>query len=460
MSTLHLNISLQTPGHFRTAWRLPGRDPSAWIDVEHFRELTRTAERAKLHTVFLGDSPGLGASIATHPEAGLDPTVLFSHVLAGTSGIGAIATSSSTYNSPYNLARRYLALDHVTGGRAAFNVVTTFAPHAAGAFGYAETPDKGDRYRRADEFLRVVLALWDGWDAGALVGDRESGLFADVEAIHRVEHAGEFFRVSGALSVPPSPQGRPVLVQAGGSPGGLQLAARWADVVFTAGQELEEAAAFRRDTKARAAAVGRDPRGILTSLGVVVLVGDSDRAVQRRVEELVDTIDLDAATRGVAAQLGLDADRVTPDTVLTADDLDAAPRPPASAGFHRSTRALLATTPLTVRELVTRSATGAGHRLLAGTPEQIADDLERWFRAGAADGFTIMPADIAADFEGFTDQVVPLLQSRGLFHRDYRAQTLRENLGLDALVPGRDRARALSPGPSPVHPAQQPERKP
>ncbi|GAA2985633.1 FMN-dependent oxidoreductase (nitrilotriacetate monooxygenase family) [Microbacterium terrae] len=441
MTTFHLNISLQTPGHVRTAWRLPERDPRAWIDVGRLRELTRAADRAKLHAVFLGDAPGLGTGISAHPEAGLDPTILFADLLAGTSGIGAIATSSSTYNSPYNLARRYLALDHVTGGRAALNIVTTFAPHAAAAYGYSTTPDKVDRYRRADEFLQVVLGLWDGWDADALVADPRSGLFAQADGIHRVDHDGEFFRVRGALSVPPSPQHRPVLVQAGGSPGGLQLAARWAEVVFTAGQDIEEAAAFRRGTKSRAHAAGRDPRGIVTSLGVVVLVADTERAVRSRVAALVDTIDLDAATRGIAAQLGLDADRVTPDTVLTADVLDGAPLPPASAGFHRSTRALVATSPLTVRELVTRSATGSGHRLLAGTPEQIADDLERWYRAGAADGFTIMPADIAEDFHGFTDEVVPILQARGLFQRDHRAPTLRENLGLDALAPGADRAR-------------------
>ncbi len=442
MSTFHLNLSLMTPGHFRNAWRLPGRDPLAWVDVARYRELARLAEEAKIHAIFLGDSPGLGTGIEGHPESGLEPSILFADLLAGTKHLGAISTSSSTYNSPYNLARRYLALDHVTGGRAAFNIVTTFAPHAAAAFGHATSPDKAERYRRAEEFAAVVLSLWDGWEDGAVVGDPASGRFADPARIERLAHQGEFFAVSGALSVPPSPQRRPVLVQAGGSPGGLHLAANWADVVFTAGQDLDEAVSFRADTKRRAAEAGRDPGQILTSLGVIVLVGDSGHDVRRRLDELVDTTDLDAAAAGLAHQLGLDADGLGPDSLITLGALDTAPRPPASAGFHRSTRALIAAGPLTLRELVTRSAGGSGHRLLAGTPEQIADDLERWFRAGAADGFTIMPADTAVDFERFTAQVVPLLQNRGLFQQDYAGTTLRENLGLAPLIPGADRKRA------------------
>jgi FMN-dependent oxidoreductase (nitrilotriacetate monooxygenase family) len=444
MSTFHLNLSLMTPGHFRGAWRLPGRDPLAWVDVGRYRELARIAEEAKIHAVFLGDSPGLGSSITGHPEAGLEPTILFADLLAGTKHLGAIATGSSTYNSPYNLARRHLALDHVTGGRSAFNLVTTVAQHAAAAFGYTATPEKADRYRKADEFARVVLSLWDGWDDGAVVGDPASGRFADPARIGRLEHRGEFFTVSGALSVPPSPQRRPVLVQAGGSPGGLALAANWADLVFTAGQDLDEAVAFRADTKRRAAEAGRNPRQILTSLGVIVLVGESDDDVRRRVDELVGTTDLHAAATGVAVQLGLGADALDPDSVITLGALDAAPHPPASAGFYRSTRALIAAAPRTVRDLITRSAGGAGHRLLAGTPEQIADDLERWFRAGAADGFTIMPADTAVDFVRFAKDVVPLLQGRGLFQQDYTGTTLRENLGLAPLVPGADRRRAAA----------------
>jgi len=443
--SFHLNLSLMHPGQVRTAWRLPERDPLAWIDVERYRGLARIAERARIHAVFLGDSPGLGTGIAGHPEAGLEPTVLFSTLLAGAEGLGAIATASSTYNEPYNIARRFLALDHVTGGRAAFNVVTTFAPAAAAAFGLDGNPATADRYRRADEFLRVVLGLWDGWDDGAIVGDRERGVFADLKRIHHVAHAGEALRVRGALSVPPSPQRRPVLVQAGGSPGGLAIGARWADVIFTAGQDLQEAADFRRETKERAAAYGRDPSQIVTSLGVVVVVEPTEREARARLEALVDSIDLPSAVLGVAAQLGLEPDRIDADTLLTPELLASATRPPASAGFHRSTVGLVASSRVTVRELIARSGGGGGHRVIAGTPESIADDLQRWHGAGAADGFTVMPADTGVDFEHFAEQVVPVLQRRGAFQLEYRGATLRENLGLDALVPGADRVRAAQP---------------
>lgn len=446
--TFHLNLSLMNPGQVRTAWRLPDRDPLAWIDVERYRHLARVAERARIQAIFLGDSPGLGPGIAGHPEAGLEPTVLFSTLLAGTEGLGAIATASSTYNAPYNIARRFLALDHVTGGRAAFNIVTTFAPAAAAAFGLDRNPPPADRYRRADEFLRVVLALWDGWDDGAVVGDRERGVFAEPERIHHVAHEGEALRVLGALSVPPSPQRRPVLVQAGGSPGGLALGARWADVIFTAGQDQREAVDFRRETKARAAAYGRDASQVVTSLGVVVVVEPTARAARERLEALVDTIDLPAAVVGVAGQLGLEPDRIDADTVLTPELLASATRPPASAGFLRSTAGLVAASRVTVRELIARSGGGGGHRVIAGTPESIADDLQRWHAAGAADGFTVMPADTAVDFEHFAEQVVPVLQRRGAFPREYRGATLRENLGLDPLVPGDDRARAAQPEPA------------
>lgn len=430
MSEFHLNLSLMTPGHFRTAWRLPERNPLEWVNVARYRALAKKAEAAKIHAVFLGDSPGLGTAIAAHPEAGLDPIVLFADLLANTTRIGAIATSSTTYNHPYTLARQFLALDHTSGGRAALNIVTTFAPSAAAAFGLAEAPDKAERYRRADEFLQVALGLWQGWREDAILANRDTGAFSAPERIERLDFEGEFFTVYGALSVPPSPQRRPVLVQAGGSPGGLAIAAKYADVVFTAGQDREEAVAFRAATKQRAQEAGRDPGQVLTSLGVVVLIGRTEAEVRERTEALLATTDPAHLARGLATQLGLDPARVHPDTLVRVADLDAAPNPPGSEGFLRSTRALLHRGPLTLRALALRSATGTGHRLLAGTPEAIADDLEAWFDAGAADGFTIMAADTAVDTERFLDQVVPILQARGSFQRDYRGATLRENLGL------------------------------
>ena len=439
MSTFHLNLSLLHPGHFRSAWRLKGADPLSWIDVTRLAALTRRAEEARIHAVFLGDSPGLGESIRSHPEAGLEPTVLFAHLLSGTEHIGAIATSSSTYSAPYELARRYLALDHVTGGRAAFNLVTTYSPAAAGAFGLEAPPEKSDRYARAEEFAGAVLSLWDGWDDDAIVADPESGEFVSADRLHHTDFAGDHLSVHSALSVPPSPQRRPVLVQAGGSEGGIRLGTRYADVIFTAGQVLDEAVSFRAHVKNRAEAQGRDPSQLLTTLGVIVLIGSTEDEVRARITDLLATESAEADAARVVSQLGLEPGSVTAETLITTRTIDEAPHPPASHGFRRAVRALIDERPRTVRELVLSSGGGSGHRLLAGTPAQIADDLITWHAAGAADGFTIMAADSTVDIDRFLDEVVPLLQERGAFQREYAGETLRENLGLNPLTVGSHR---------------------
>jgi FMN-dependent oxidoreductase (nitrilotriacetate monooxygenase family) len=439
----HVNLSLLTPGQLRTAWRLPERDPFAYLDVGHFRRLTRIAEDAKVHAVFLGDSPAAGA-IEQAPSSGIDPPILMSHLAATTERIGFMATSTTTYNHPYNLARRYLALDHVSGGRGAVNFVTTYAPDAAANFGWAEPPPKEERYRRATEFLEVVTRLWGSWEEGALVGDQSSGRWADPAKVHAIDYHGEFFDVRGPLSIPPSPQGRPVIVQAGGSEGGLRLAGRFADVVFTVAQTKAKAVAFREDIRRRAVAAGRDPEAVKVSLGVVVVTDETEAAARRREHRLYETIAIGSATVAVARGLGLDPADLGPDDLIHRGDLPDQPTGSAPEGFQISTRALLEEGPLTPRQLIYRSAGGSGHRLVVGSGRQVADDLEDWFAAGAADGFTVMGADTGADFENFARHVVPVLQARGLFHRDYEGVTLRENYGLPQ--PGQVARPAVSNG--------------
>lgn len=424
----HLNLSLMQPGHFRTAWRLPGHDPRAVLDIEYFARITEHAERAKLHTVFLGDGPGASPAIAGGPEAGIDPTILFANLFARTSRIGAIATSSTTYNEPYNLARRYSALDHVSGGRTALNAVTTLNPTAAAAFGYAHEIPKSERYERAEEFLEVITALWGAWDDDAIVADAESGVYADTAKIHPIDFEGAHFRVRGNLSLPESPQGRPLIVQAGGSAGGIRLGARFADIVFTVAQTKGRARAFRRELAQAALAVGRvtPPQ---TSLGVVLLIGSTEEEARRRGDELLDTLG-DQAIDRLLAQLGIPAGTLDPDDLVTRDLVRPEALGKGSDGFHASTLALLEEQPLTARELLLRSAAGNGHRLVLGTPEQIADDLDAWFDAGTADGFTVMSADNLVDAPAFLDEVVPILQRRGSFRTEYQGATLRENFGL------------------------------
>ncbi|MFG2578842.1 NtaA/DmoA family FMN-dependent monooxygenase [Streptomyces malaysiensis] len=446
MTGFHLNLSLLTPGHFRQAWRLPHADPLTYLDVDHFSRLAKAAEDAKIDAVFLGDGPALGAGIEHAPDTGLDPLILLAHLSGNTERIGFIITSSTTYNSSYNLARRFNALDHVSKGRAAVNIVTTGTTAAAANFGLEDHPDKPTRYRRAHEFLDVVTRLWDAWEPGAVTGDKTNGRYADPSRIRPIDHHGEFFSVRGPLPVPAGPQGRPVIVQAGGSEGGLGLAGDFADVVFTVAQTQPKAVAFRDDIRRRATAAGRRPDDVKVSLGVVVLVAETEDEARRRERELYGTLPLERLAAAVVTGLGLPADRFGPDDTITIDDLPDAPAEGAfSVGFTLSTRALIAERPRTPRELVQRSAGGAGHRLLVGSATQVADDLEDWFRGGAADGFTIMPADSAVDFENFTRLVVPILQARGLFRKEYPTGTLRERFGL----PWPRHARAAAERPDP-----------
>ncbi|WOC11432.1 NtaA/DmoA family FMN-dependent monooxygenase [Gordonia sp. MP11Mi] len=429
MTKFHLNLSLMTPGHFRQAWRLPHNDPTAFLDADHFVRLARLAEDAKIDAVFLGDAPALRGEIESAPGTGLDPLILLGHVAALTRELGVIITSSSTFNSPYNLARRFQALDHVTKGRAGVNVVTTAATAAAANFGLDEHPDRTTRYRRAWEFLDVVTRLWRSWEPDWLVADRAAGVYADSSRIRPVEHRGEFFSVAGPLPVPPGPQGSPVLVQAGGSEGGLRLAGDFADVVFTVAQTREDAVAFRDDIRSRAVEAGRDADAVKVSLGVVVLVGVDEADAANRLDELAAILPIEKLTAGLLNDLGLPAGSFGPDDPINADDLpDEVSGTAFSAGFGRAVRALIAQGPRTPRQIVVGSAGGSGHRLVVGSPERIADDLGEWFTAGAADGFTIMPADTAVDLENFTRLVVPILQERGQFQTDYADPTLRGRL--------------------------------
>lgn len=444
--SLHLVASLMTPGHFRAAWRLPHHEPTDHLSIDYYEQLARIADEVGLDAVFLGDAPALSPDIGANPANGLDPLVLLGHLAAVTTRVGVLATSSATYNSPYNLARRFQSLDIVTKGRAAVNIVTTYAPAAAANFGLPEPLDKETRYRRAYEFLSIVQRLWDGWEPDAVLADKEAGVYADTAKIHPVDHAGEFFSVAGPLTVPAGPQGRPVVVQAGGSEGGLTLGAELADVIFTVAQTQGKAIAFRDDIRARAVAAGRGADDVKVSLGVIVLVGETEAEARQREDELYTTVDVDGVARGFLSAIGLS--ELDLDAPIRLEDLPDISKSNGvgSEGFGISTRALLAEAPLSARQFVRRTGgiPGGGHRFVVGTPEQIADDLESWFRAGAADGFTVMYADTSVDFERFARLVVPILVERGLFTPGEVGSTLRDRLGLAHPLQTRDARRAES----------------
>lgn len=426
---LHLNAFLMDVGHHEAAWRLPESDPFATTSVEHYQALARTAERGKLDSLFLADSPMLWNSIGRRPGATLEPTVLLTALAAVTTRIGLIATASTTYNEPYNVARRFATLDIISGGRAGWNIVTTSGLQAARNFNLDQLPVHADRYARCAEFVDVALKLWDSWDDAAALGDKDSGVWGDDRKLYPPRHVGTYFKVEGALNVPRSPQGYPLLVQAGSSDNGKDLAAHYAEAVFTAQQTLQEAQAFYSDLKARACALGRDPGSIKVLPGLVPVIGGTEAEARALEQELDGLIKLEYGKRQLAQTLRVDEAELALDAELPGDLPDEDEVEGAKSRYTLVV-ALARRERLTVRQLIGRLGGGCGHRTFAGSPEQVADSMQLWWRAGAADGFNVMPPVLPSGLTAFVDQVVPILQRRGLFRLDYEGTTLRDHYGL------------------------------
>ncbi|MEN3224264.1 LLM class flavin-dependent oxidoreductase [Mycolicibacterium porcinum] len=426
---LHLNAFLMSTGHHEASWRLPESNPYAGTDVNHYAELARIAERGTFDSLFLADSPQLNGDVGRRPLGVLEPLTLLTALVAVTERIGLIATASTSYNSPYNLARRFASLDHVSGGRAGWNIVTTATVDAARNFGLDDLPDHASRYARADEFVQVAQKLWDSWQDDAVVADKAAGVWGDQSKIHPPAHRGEYFSVEGPLNIPRSPQGYPLLVQAGSSEDGKALAARYAEAVFTAQQTFEEARAFYTELKARTIAAGRDPDAIKILPGIVPVIGSTEAEAAAKDRELDEAIVPEYAHRQLASTLRipleqLELDRELPDNLLPEDAIEGAKsRYTLIVELARRER-------LTVRRLIGRLGGGRGHRTFTGTPEQVADTIEQWFRGGVADGFNIMPPTLPSSLELFVDHVVPILRSRGIFRSEYTAATLRGHYGL------------------------------
>jgi len=426
---LHLNAFLMNVGHHEAAWRLPESDAFANTNVKHYQELARIAERGKLDSLFLADSPVLWTNVGQRPGGSLEPTVLLTALAGVTEHIGLIATASTTYNEPYNLARRFASLDHISGGRAGWNIVTTAGLDAARNFNLSALPAHADRYARAAEFVDVSLKLWDSWDDEAPLGDKERGVWGDDAKVYPPRHVGHYFRVEGALNLPRAPQGYPLLVQAGSSEDGKELAAQYAEAVFTAQQTLQDAQAFYSDLKARARALGRHPDSIKILPGIVPALGSTEKEALALEAELERLIKPEYARRQLAQILRVDPETLELDRELPAD------LPDEDAIESQKSRYTLIVTlarreRLTVRQLLGRLGGGRGHRTFAGTPEQVADAIQHWWENGAADGFNIMPPVLPSGLTAFVDHVVPILQRRGLFRSEYEGKTLRDNYGL------------------------------
>ncbi|MGX5848750.1 LLM class flavin-dependent oxidoreductase [Mesorhizobium sp. PL10] len=408
---MKLGVFLWAAGHHIAAWRHPKAHVTAGIDIDHYIHLARTAEAAKFDMVFCEDAAGLreanvGIASQTSRSIGFEPISLLSALAVQTSRIGLVSTASTSYNEPYGLARTFLSLDHLSCGRAGWNLVTSASPIEAANFGATGLKPHADRYERAREFAEVVSGLWQG------------GNFRG--------HDGQSFSVRDPLDLPRSPQGAPVMVQAGASDVGRDLAARTADVVFTAAQTFEEAKAFYDDLKGRMAAYGREPDDIKIMPGVSPVVAETEAEARERHEELQALIPDDVGVALLSSYLSIsDLWRYPIDGPM--------PELPETEGM-KSRQALVVEQSrrdgLSIRQLARHFAGARGHWRIVGTPAQVADELQARFEGGAADGFNVMPSYFPGELDAFCELVVPELQRRGLFRKEYEGSTLREHLGL------------------------------
>jgi N-acetyl-S-(2-succino)cysteine monooxygenase len=420
---MRLGIFVQAAGHHVAGWRHPDAIPGR-PDLALMKHLAATAERGRFDMFFLADNFTTG--YAEHPSSigKFEPLTLLAVLSAVTTHLGLAATASTTYAEPYHVARAFSSLDHLSGGRAAWNVVTTSYPKNGAVFG-RQHPPHAERYAMAEEFVEACRLLWDSWDDDAFVMDKALGTFVRPGTLHIPDFEGKYFTVKGGLNLPRCPQGQPVIIQAGSSAPGQALAARTAEVVFTAQNNLPDAQEFYAGLKAQLAQHGRAPDALKIMPGFMPVIGATEAEARALFAELSSKLDMVQANTVLSDRLGMD---------MSGFDLDApVPELPESEHLKSRARLLLETARrdgLTLRELCHRVAASRGHLTVIGTPAQVADTMEQWFRAGGADGFNLMPPFFPGQFDAFVDQVVPILQARGLFRREYEGRTLRENLGL------------------------------
>ncbi len=411
------------------AWRYPGAVPDANFNFPVLKRLAQKLEHGKFDAFFMADhlavlNMPVNALKRSHTVTSFEPFTLLSALAGATERLGLIATGSTTFDEPYHVARRFASLDHISGGRAGWNIVTTSNPDAALNFGLDDHMEHDERYRRAREFYDVVTGLWDSFADDAFVRDVEAGLYFDPARMHVLGHKGKYFSVRGPLNIARPVQGWPVIVQAGASEAGKQLAAETAEAVFTGGGSLKDAQALYADIKGRMEKVGRNRDHMKILPGAFVVVGETvEEALQKRAR-LDALVHYDSAIASLSVWLGVDASGFDPDAPLPE-----LPRTNASQSGQERLVALARRENLTVRQLAARVG-GYGGLSFVGTPATIADAMEEWLTTDACDGFNIMFPFLPQGLDDFVDHVVPELQRRGIFRRDYEGRTLRENLGL------------------------------
>ena len=423
---MRIGVFLSGSGGNMASWRHPNAVPDGAVNLGYYKGMTRTAEEAKLDFAFFGD--GLYISEKSHPNflVRFEPLTLLAALSMVTTHIGLAATLSTTYSDPYTVARQFSSIDHLSDGRAGWNIVTSPLEGSAANYSKPEHPQHDLRYRMAGEFVDITKGLWDSWEDDAFIRDKESGVFIDPSKMHRLDHKGEFYSVQGPLNISRSKQGSPVLIQAGSSEAGRGFAAKIADAIFTGQSTSSDAAGFYKDIKTRAEESGRDPRQVLILPGCSPVVGDTPEEAEAKYQEIANLVVIDDALN----YLG----RYFNDIDFSPYDLDE-PFPDLGDfgrnGWESTTdriKQVAKEERLTLREMALRSTTPRNEFI--GTPTQVADSMQKWFENGAADGFMLVPSVLPQGFNDFVEHVLPILKERGLFRTEYEADTLRGNLGL------------------------------
>lgn len=429
---MHMFVMPMGAGGHIAGWRHPLADSGRLQSIDYYRTIAQTAERGKFDAFFMADAQGFRRVVGKNAFARtdlyrMDPITLLSAVSMSTTNLGFIATLSTSYNEPYSAARRLATLDHVSGGRAGWNVVTSTTEHEAHNFGRDAHFGHSERYARAEEFVEVAKKLWDSVEDGALQADRESGLYLDTDKIHAVDHEGKFFKVAGPMTTARPPQGHPVIVQAGASEEGLNMAARTAEAVFTSHPALVSAKAFYDDLKARVVAAGRSADSLKILTAIQPIVAETEEAAKALEAELEALIHPELAIALLQMQLG--------DVDLSSYNLNG-PLPEItetrrSQGTMKRIVEHAKRENMSIIQIARYVAAGRTSKTVTGTAEQVADLIEQWFTEGAADGFVIAAPILPDMLARFVDNVIPILQARGVFRTEYASTTLRGNLGLE-----------------------------
>ena len=429
---IHLNLFIYARGHHEAAWKHPAAPAREVLDIDHIVECAKKAEEACMDSIFLADTLSLAPDSDRTSRMYLDPFTTCAAVAMATSRIGLIATASTTHSEPYNIARMFSSLDHISKGRAGWNIVTSFSIAGANNFGSKGRLSHADRYERAEEFVEVAKNLWDSWTDDAIVDDRDAGIYYRRDKVQPIDHHGDYYDVAGPMNVPRSPQGWPLLVQAGSSDTGKDFAARHAEAVFTAHLTKSTAQDFYKDLKSRVVAAGRRAGQCLILPGISMIIGDTEAEAKRMERELNELADIETSLSRLSQRFdGQDFSHLPLDRVLTPADFPDPAESQASRGRTELIVGAVEREGLTMRQLLGKLAGARGHFVIAGTPEQIADTIEDWVDNGAADGFNVMPLLLPQMLNVFADEVVPILQRRGRFRTEYEGTTLREHYGLN-----------------------------